>query len=33
MAGMSSSSHAARGFTKGWYDGHTVRFYYSKNFS
>ena len=32
-AGMSSSSHAARGFTKGWYDGHTVRFYYSKNFS
>jgi hypothetical protein len=33
MAGMTSSSHAARGFTKGWYDGHTVRFYYSKNFS
>jgi hypothetical protein len=33
MAGMSGSSHAARGFTKGWYDGHTVRFYYSKNFS
>jgi hypothetical protein len=33
MAGMPGSSHAARGFTQGWYDGHTVRFYYSKNFS
>jgi hypothetical protein len=33
MAGMSSSSSSARhGFTKGFYDGHTVRFYYSKNF-
>ena len=32
MAGMTSSSHAAKGFTKGWYDGHTVRFYHSKNF-
>ena len=28
-----SSSHAKTGFTNGWYDGHTVRFYYSKNFS
>ena len=35
MSGMSgmSSSHAARGFTKGFYAGRTVRFYYSKNFS
>ncbi len=35
MSGMTSasSSHAARGFTKGFYDGHTVHFYYSKNFS
>jgi hypothetical protein len=33
MSGMSGSSHAARGFTKGWYNGRTVRFYYSKNFS
>ena len=34
MAGMTSasSSHAARGFTKGFYDGHTVHFFYSKNF-
>ena len=31
MSGM-TSSHAARGFTKGFYAGHTVRFYYSKNF-
>jgi hypothetical protein len=29
---MSSSWHAQRGFTNGWYDGHTVRFYYSKNY-
>ena len=28
-----SSSHAKTGFTNGSYDGHTVRFYYSKNFS
>jgi hypothetical protein len=35
MAGMSmtSSSGHHRGFTKGFYDGHTVHFYYSKNFS
>jgi hypothetical protein len=32
MSGMTSSSHT-RGFTKGFYAGHTVRFYYSKNFS
>ena len=36
MAGMvgmvSSSSHGGTGFTKGWYDGHTVRFFYSKNY-
>ena len=33
MAGMSSSgSHAGTGFTKGWYDGHTVKFFYSKNY-
>ena len=28
-----SSSMNMRGFTKGFYAGHTVRFYYSKNFS
>lgn len=35
MAGMasSSSSHARSGFTNGWYDGHTVKFFYSKNYS
>jgi hypothetical protein len=34
MAQMASTSsgHRHAGFTKGWYDGHTVRFYYSKNF-
>jgi len=30
--GMSSSWHGQTGFTNGWYDGHTVRFYYSKNY-
>ena len=30
---MSASMHAKTGFTNGWYDGHTVRFFYSKNFS
>ena len=30
---MSASTHAKAGFTNGWYDGHTVRFFYSKNFS
>jgi len=30
---MSASvSHGHVGFTNGWYDGHTVRFYYTKNF-
>jgi hypothetical protein len=30
---MSASvSHGHTGFTNGWYDGHTVRFYYTKNF-
>lgn len=29
---MSSSSHARTGFTNGWYDGHTVKFFYSKNY-
>src|SRR3984885_64102 len=38
MAGMTAmtsgtGSHAPTGFTNGWYDGHTVRFFYSKNFS
>ncbi len=35
MAGMmsSSGSQARSGFTNGWYDGHTVRFFYSRNFS
>ena len=34
MSGMSmaTSSGHHRGFTKGFYDGHTVHFYYSKNF-
>jgi len=30
---MSASvSQGHTGFTNGWYDGHTVRFYYTKNF-
>ena len=38
MAGMAqmtsgTRSHAPTGFTNGWYNGHTVRFFYSKNFS
>jgi hypothetical protein len=35
MSGMASanSSMNHRGFTKGFYDGHTVHFFYSKNFS
>ena len=38
MAGMDQltstwNSHAQTGFTNGWYDGHTVRFFYSKNYS
>jgi hypothetical protein len=38
MTGMAqltaaSSSHARVGFTKGWFAGHTVRFYYSRNYS
>jgi hypothetical protein len=37
MSGMqmtSSNWHGRHvGFTKGWYHGHTVRFFYSKNFS
>ncbi|MGP8001584.1 MAG: hypothetical protein ACLPKI_30315 [Streptosporangiaceae bacterium] len=33
MAGMTSSSHGRVGFTKGFYNGHTVRFYYTRNFS
>ncbi len=38
MSGMTeltsaSGAHAQTGFTNGWYDGHTVRFFYSKNFS
>lgn len=32
MAGMSPGGHARTGYTKGWYDHHTVRFFYSKNF-
>jgi hypothetical protein len=34
MPGMTSASSSMnmRGFTKGFYAGHTVRFYYSKNF-
>ena len=31
---MSASvSQGHTGFTNGWYDGHTVRFFYSKNYS
>jgi hypothetical protein len=30
---MSASMHAKTGFTNGWYDGHAVRFFYSKNYS
>jgi hypothetical protein len=30
---MSSSWHGQTGFTNGWYDGHTVRFFYSKDYS
>jgi hypothetical protein len=30
---MTNSMNGHKGFTKGWYDGRTVRFYYSKNFS
>lgn len=35
MSGMASASSSMnhRGFTKGFYDGHTVHFFYSKNFS
>jgi hypothetical protein len=34
MASMvSAGSHSGTGFTNGWFDGHTVRFYYSKNYS
>ncbi|MGH3125029.1 MAG: hypothetical protein ACRDND_28940, partial [Streptosporangiaceae bacterium] len=34
MAGMgTSASHARTGFTKGFFAGHTVRFYYTRNFS
>ena len=29
---MSASMHGQTGFTNGWYDGHTVRFFYSKNY-
>ena len=34
MSGMQMSSTSANhvGTSKGWYDGHTVTFYYSKNF-
>jgi hypothetical protein len=28
-----TNSHAQTGFTNGWYDGHTVRFFYSKNYT
>lgn len=30
---MTASMNGHKGFTNGWYHGHTVRFYYSKNFS
>lgn len=30
---MPASWHGKTGFTNGWYDGHTVKFFYSKNFS
>jgi hypothetical protein len=35
MSGMTSAGSSVnhRGFTNGWYNGRTVRFYYSKNFS
>ena len=34
MTGMTTShSSAPTGFTNGWYDGHTVKFFYSKNYS
>ncbi len=35
MADMvsTSGSHAHSGFTNGWLNGHTVRFYYTKNFA
>jgi hypothetical protein len=29
---MTTSMHGQKGFTNGWYDGHTVRFFYSRNF-
>jgi hypothetical protein len=29
---MSASMPGQTGFTNGWYDGHTVRFFYSKNY-
>jgi hypothetical protein len=32
MAGMSSTSQGHVGNTKGWFDGHTVRFHYTRNF-
>jgi hypothetical protein len=32
MAQTASGGHAKTGFTNGWYDGHTVRFFYSKNY-
>jgi hypothetical protein len=33
MAGMGTASSSGHvGFTKGFYDGHTVRFYYTRNF-
>ncbi len=36
MSGMqmtAATSHSHKGFTRGWYHGRTVWFYYSKNFS
>ena len=32
MDSMVQFMHAKTGFTNGWYDGHTVRFFYSKNY-
>src|ERR1035438_10304801 len=32
MDSMVQSMHAKTGFTNGWYDGRTVRFFYSKNY-
>ena len=32
MASMSSDGHASTGYTNGWYDHHTVRFFYTRNF-